>query len=340
MQTGAIHFLLLAIICNLETYHAASSYGTVKTLAGSISGREDGTGTYALFNEPRGMAISSGNTFMFVADTMNHKIRKVTFPTSSYTAGMYATNCTNGFLTSYSSTTAASCESYCLADTSCNGFVHSYNDECITSSLPSCLLDTTCTESVNITRCFYSYNGPAVETVAGGGDFGRTSGFFDSFGTSALLNMPYSIALTSNNLLMYVTEAGNNIVRKIDISNSYRVTHLAGGGRVGTFADIGDGTGTSAGFSFPTGMVLSSDDSTLYIADSANNKIRKLVVSSAEVTTILGGSGTDISGMSLDGTGTAMLLSLPMGIAMSVDATQLYISELGNHRLVKMTLET
>ena len=51
--------------------------GMVSTLAGSIAGFVDGSRSVAMFNQPRGIAVDAeGN--LYVADTMNHRIRKVT----------------------------------------------------------------------------------------------------------------------------------------------------------------------------------------------------------------------------------------------------------------------
>ena len=59
-----------------------SPIGVVTTFAGSTSGDTDGTGTAAQFNSPHGVAVdSSGNVdssgYVYVADTSNHRIRKI-----------------------------------------------------------------------------------------------------------------------------------------------------------------------------------------------------------------------------------------------------------------------
>ena len=81
-------------IGSLATYCVTSPVGTVTTLAGTAasSGSVDGTGAAARFKNPRGVAVDGvGN--VYVADTNNHVIRKVTpggvVTTLAGTAGMY-----------------------------------------------------------------------------------------------------------------------------------------------------------------------------------------------------------------------------------------------------------
>jgi hypothetical protein len=64
-----------------NTIRKITSSGYVSTFAGpgasAAQGTTDGTGTAALFNAPRGIAID-GNNNLYVADSNNHTIRKIT----------------------------------------------------------------------------------------------------------------------------------------------------------------------------------------------------------------------------------------------------------------------
>jgi len=68
-----------------------------------------------------------------------------------------------------------------------------------------------------------------------------------------------------------VAEYGNHLIRKIVISTGV-VTTVAGTGSSGS----ANGTGTSASFSFP--YVITTDGTNLYVSDSSNHLIRKIVL--------------------------------------------------------------
>ena len=94
----------------------------------------------------------------------------------------------------------------------------------------------------------------------------------------------------------------------------YTVTTLAGGGANGNTYGKVDGTGSSALFRFPAGVVVGSSGS-LFVADSFNHKIRVVDTVSGVVTTLVGGGSTGNTYGSVDGVGTSALLDYPTGLA-------------------------
>ncbi|GHV80811.1 hypothetical protein AGMMS49944_26020 [Spirochaetia bacterium] len=160
-----------------------------------------------------------------------------------------------------------------------------------------------------------------VTTIAGSG----TAGSADGMGTAAQFNYPYDIT-TDGSGNLYVADNGNHRIRKIVIASG-AVTTLAG-----STQGYADGTGTAAQFNAPDG--ITTDGSRyLYVADSGNHRIRKIVIASGAVTT-LAGSGTQ--GYA-DGTGTAARFWSPTGI--TTDGSEnLYVADYGNHRIRKIVI--
>src|SRR5205807_2456349 len=79
-----------------HTIRKISSLGEVTTLAGTtgVTGTNDGVGDVARFNNPSGVAVDN-NTNVYVADTFNHTIRKIstdgTVTTIAGSPGKYGT---------------------------------------------------------------------------------------------------------------------------------------------------------------------------------------------------------------------------------------------------------
>jgi hypothetical protein len=92
-----------------------------------------------------------------------------------------------------------------------------------------------------------------------------------------------------------------------------------------------DGVGSAARFFRPGGAVALGGF--LYIADTGNHTIRRMSISTGEVTTLAGGPG---SPGSADGTGSAARFDGPGGIA--TDGLSLYVADIGNHTIRKVTL--
>ena len=115
---------------------------------------------------------------------------------------------------------------------------------------------------------------------------------------------------------------GNSTIRKVVIATGV-VTTLAGtAGQSGS----ADGTGAAARFNGPNG-IASDGAGNLYVADSDNYTIRKVVIATGAVTTFAGAAGQ--SG-STDGTGAAARFYYPAGIA-SDGAGNLYVADRQQH---------
>ena len=157
-----------------------------------------------------------------------------------------------------------------------------------------------------------------VSTLAGSG----TSGYTDGTGTSAKFSYPTGVAVDGAGNV-YVADLFNHRIRKITTSGV--VSTLAG-----SASGYADGTGTSAQFSYPTGVAVDGAGN-VYVADYNNHRIRKITTSG--VVSTLAGSGTP--GYT-DGTGTSAKFSSPTGVAVD-GAGNVYVADYNNHRIRKIT---
>lgn len=273
-----------------------SPAGVVTTLAGSgLIGSIDGTGISASFYTPYGVVVDSSGT-TYVAEYNGSKIRKIT---SSGVVSTLAGNGTFLFAGTDGIGTAASFSSPSGIAIDSNGVLY------VTDYYRSKIRRVTSTG--------------VVTTLAGSGVDGNA----DGTGSSASFDSPYGIAVDSNGN-SYVADSRNNKIRKI--SQGGIVTTFAGSGIPGST----DAVGTAASFYFPTGIVIDSSGN-LYVADYANNKIRK--ISPGGVVTTFVGSG--ISG-STDGTGTAASFNKPFGLAID-SFGNFFVSDAYNNRIRKIT---
>ena len=93
-----------------------------------------------------------------------------------------------------------------------------------------------------------------------------------------------------------------------------------------------DGTGIAASFNTPYG--ITTDGTNLYVADYGNKKIRQIVIATGVVTTF---AGSGVAG-AVDGTGIAASFNMPTGIIR--DGVNLYVTDLGNHKIRKIVIAT
>jgi sugar lactone lactonase YvrE len=170
-----------------------------------------------------------------------------------------------------------------------------------------------------------------VCAVAGNGSYEGPVGD-GNVATSASLNQPSSVTIDGAGN-MYIADRYHNRVRKVASSNDVAST-LAGSG-VAAFA--GDGlpsTDPEVSVNTPSGVALDGAGN-LYIADTGNNRIRKIELATGTITTVAGDGSPGNSNGGLvgdNGLATSASLNQPQGV--TVDAGgNLYIADTLNHRI-------
>ena len=250
--------------------------GTTTTLAGDLlgtGGHVDGTGVFARFRNPSGVAVNPLTGDVFVADTSNHVIRKIN--TSSIVTTISGSP---GTLGSADGTSAARFFYPAGISVSANGTKILVVD---TGSHSIRSLDNT-VSPVNTT------------TFAGAtGAVGTT----DGAGAAARFTYPYGVAVDGSGNV-YVADHDAHTVRKI--SPAGVTTTIAGTAGVSGSAD---GTGTAATFKGPTGIAVDGSGN-VYVADTDNDTVRKITAAGEVSTFVATSAGLDEPrGLAVDGSG-------------------------------------
>jgi len=164
-----------------------------------------------------------------------------------------------------------------------------------------------------------------VSTFAG---VAGTSGTSNGISTAAYFNYPRGIAIDSSGNI-YVADTSSSTIRTI--TSAGVVTTLAGSASTNGYTN---GTSTAAYFNYPAGVA--TDGTYVFVADTTNNQIRKIVISTGVVTTLAGNS-SGTSGY-INATGTSAYFNLPIGIA--TDGTNVYVADFGNHSIRQVVIST
>ncbi len=286
---------------NNNRVRIVTTNGIINTFAGNgqigapLAFGDGGPANQANLHLPGGLASdSSGN--IYIADTGDNLIRKVT------TDGIVNTIAGDG-LPGYSGDTAAATSAE----------LHGPQDVAVDSSGNVYIADT---GNGYIRKITSDGN---INFIVGDGSIGYSGD--GGLATSAGLIEPYSIAVDSSGNV-YVAEPEDGRIRELTVSNG-DINTVVGIGVLGFTGD--SGPAIKAEVHQASGVAVDPSGN-LYIADSLNNRIRK--VSGGTIATIAGNGAFSYSGDG--GQATSAQLFAPQAVA--VDASgDLFIADSGNN---------
>lgn len=330
--------------------------GNISTFAGTGTSGSTGDGaaaTAARLNFPQSVAFdSSGN--LYIADTSNHKIRKIdTSGTITTFAGTTSGNTGDGAAATLAKLSFPrgvafdSSGNLYIADTS-NHRIRKVNTSGIISTFAGTTSGFSGDGGLATSAQISGPQGVSVDSsnnvyvtdtanhrirkIATNGNIstlaGSSSGFSGDGGlaTSAQLASPVSTCPDSSGNL-YIGDTSNSRLRKIDTSGN--ISTVAGTGSA-TFGGDG-GPATIAQFSTPQGTAVDSSGN-IYMADSSHHRIRK-IDTSGNISTY---AGTGTAGLTGDGgPATSARINTPLGIFVD-SSDNLYIADGNNSRIRKV----
>jgi sugar lactone lactonase YvrE len=223
----------------------------VSTIAGLAlnAGSADGTNSDAQFYSPYGIAVDT-NGSLYVADTGNHTIRKVTPVGTNWVTSTVAGKATYCGDADGTNSDAQFCYPYDVAvDTNGKLYVAGMGNETIRKIVPA---------GTNW----------VTSTIAG---LAGNHGSADGTNSAARFDAPSGVAVDSNGNV-YVADNGNDAIRKVTPVGTNWVTTTIGG--LAKNQGSADGTNSAARFYYPDGIAVDSSGN-LYVADTANHTIRQ-----------------------------------------------------------------
>jgi DNA-binding beta-propeller fold protein YncE len=159
---------------------------------------------------------------------------------------------------------------------------------------------------------------------------------------TALLNQPKGIAISHRTGSIFIVDARNTRIRKIDGTTGI-IDTVAGGPVRGYGGDGGPPLGASFAFQIPSdnpepgGAIAIDDQDRLYVADTENQRIRRIDLELGVIDTIAGNGTPGFGGDG--GLAVSAQLRYPRDIELGPDG-RLYIADSDNHRIRAVDLTT
>ncbi len=275
----------------------------IQTVAGDGIGGYSGDGGQAIFAEllsPTGIFVDT-SADIFIADSGNSFVREVVV---NKTIHAYAGNGTLAY--SGDSFTALDASLDLPTDVALDGAQNIYVAD----------------SGNNVIREVAASTG-LVQTAAGRGTAGSSGN--GGAATNALLNDPKGVFADGEGDI-YIADTGNNVVREVSALTGL-IQVVAG---TGTAGFTGDGNFATQGeLSAPAGVFVDRFGN-IFIADSANNRVREVVAATGFIQTVAGNGTAGNSGN--NGLATSAELKSPSGVAVDIFGN-IFIADTGNNQI-------
>ncbi|MCC7202780.1 MAG: hypothetical protein IT393_09015 [Nitrospirae bacterium] len=316
-------FLYVADTGNHAIRRVDPNTGIVVTISGSrgTSGLVESADGAPLFNLPEG--ITWHNDILYVSDTGNHIIRKINLTTGEVSLLAGDVDCVDEV------TVTNGVETVVRKCTALQAGESSYGDSTDGTGKTTSFSSPTGINTDGTYLYVMDTGSSRIRRVKM--NTGETATFSYSLNKGVSLNSPAGADLAGN--ILYVADRGNQAIRKLNITNLVNAPLILIAGNIGK-SGYTYSAGYSASFYNPVGIVADGMGN-LYVADTGNHTIRKVVISTREVTTIAGVPGT--AGFVNSEFGYPMFNS-PRGIC--IIGNHLYVADSGNHLIRRINLLT
>lgn len=160
---------------------------------------------------------------------------------------------------------------------------------------------------------------------------GATGGYKDGDFIHAQFNGPSFGVMNFDSTILFISDRGNRVVRKIDLSTNQVITLCGSSRKWGRK----NGVGNEDQLRYPSGLALHEKEKLLYVSDSWNHVIKSINLINGKVETLFGNPRQ--KGRK-DGIGKEATFYFPKGLALDSISNSLYVADNHNNSIRKILL--